>query len=979
MMDCKKGNTRSCFSTRRPGRLHRPFVMSVRGLRPRRNLPQSGGFCVPQLPRVMKTALRFLPCAAFALGIASAQTTLHWRSEASNGSWNDASNWWNGSSTQSPPGAEILVFDNNNQTAMTNDAAATTRHQIVFEAGASTVRTIGGSPANQFVAVGGNGPLIRNNSSAAHILNFPLAVGDDGLTLDTANGALNLNGAISGSGTITKVTGGSDGNQDKAQNAVVSANNGGFTGKWVVTGGNLSINSDAALGAVPAAPVADAITLNGGSLANMSQASGGGFSAGHDLDLHANRGITLGAGGGNIRIGYGKTVTINGAITGTGLLSRSDGGILVLNNAGNSYGGITHLRAGIIRTGVSGTLPSTTNVLLWGGSTLDLNGTTQTIAGIHVGGTGDTNTTLQLGANGNLTVTGNSMPAGSPNNVGGDFHARITGTGGAITYNNSASHTGNWNWLNTGNNFQGTITVVNGRLRATDVTLGNSSNGVTFDGDVVATLGNAQGRASIQQTSGTSITFSATRTFTINAGKEGTFYTWGSQTITVDGQVTGGGNLRKEDGGTLRLTNPSNNYGGLTRIATGTLQLGASGVIPDTSVVEMAGGTLATNNLPETVAGLFGTGGTVSGGNNLTVLTADSLNFAGSINNTTLRMAGTGTQTLSGTGDNSSGRAIIDSGTLVFAKSGATTSRAVGQSNGAVALTVNGGTLLLAGAHGDQIYGDSTVEMSGGLLDMNGRSESIRGLIGTGGVIRNDAPSTTSTLTVGEIINPGTADYSFGGAIEDGAGTTALAKTGTGTQTLTAANTYTGPTTVAAGVLALSGSGSISGSTTIDVASGATLDVSGVSDNPWTLGASQTLEGNGTVYGGLTAAGHIAPGNSIGMLDVSGDLTISGTLDVEYDGDRSLIDLLAVTGNLDISGATVDFSPLNSALTGSPHIFASYGSLTGSQFNVVADLPAGYTIDYNYAGNNIALIPEPTAALLAGLGALGLLRRRRHS
>ncbi len=931
----------------------------------------------------MKPALRFLPCAVFALGIANAQTTLSWRSEASNGNWNDANNWWNGSGTQSPPGAEILVFGNDNQTAMTNDAAATTRHQIVFDAGAAAVRTIGGSLVNQFVAVGGNGPLIRNNSTAAHILNFPLAVDADGLTLDTVNGALNLNGAISGSGTITKVTGGSDGIQGAAQNVVVSANNGGFTGKWVVTGGNLSINSDAALGAVPAAPVADAITLNGGSLTNMSLASGTGFGAGHDLDLHANRGITIGAGGGNIRIGYGRTVTINGAITGSGSLSRSDGGTLILNNAGNSYGGITHLRAGTLRTGVSGTLPPTTNVLLWGGSTLDLNGTTQTIAGIHVGGSGDTNTTLQLGANGNLTVTGNSMPTGSPNNVGGDLHAKITGTG-AITYNNPANPTGNWNWLNTNNDFQGTITVVNGRLRATDATLGNSSNGVTFDGAVVATLGNGQGRASIQQTSGTSIAFSATRTFTINAGKEGTFYTWGSQTITVDGQVTGGGNLRKEDGGTLRLNNTSNNYGGLTRIATGTLQLGASGVIPDSSVVEMAGGTLATNNLPETVAGLFGTGGSVSGGNTLTVLTAASLNFAGSISNTTLRMAGAGTQTLSGTGDNGSGRAIVDSGTLVFAKSGATTSRAVGQSYGAVALTVNGGTLRLAGEHEDQIYGDSTVEMTGGLLDMNGRSESIRGLTGTGGVIRNDAPSTTSTLTVGEIINAGTADYSFSGAIQDGAGTTALAKTGTGTQTLTAANTYTGHTTVTGGTLALGPAGSIANSTQVTLATATTLDVSAAPG--WTLGSAQTLSGNGTVAGSATIAGSLRPGLSAGALSFTADLGLDAGSDwfVEIGGtDVADFDRLLVAGNL-TAGGNILLSLINgfNPAAGDSFDIADFTTFTngGYTFDVSApQLDPGLEWDLSSfpTSGTIAVIPETPAALLGALGLLILVLRRR--
>ena len=127
--------------------------------------------------------------------------------------------------------------------------------------------------------------------------------------------------------------------------------------------------------------------------------------------------------------------------------------------------------------------------------------------------------------------------------------------------------------------------------------------------------------------------------------------------------------------------------------------------------------------------------------------------------------------------------------------------------------------------------------------------------------------------------------------------------------------------------------------------------------------------------------GHIAPGNSIGMLSVNGNLTISGTLDVEYDGGGSLIDLLAVTGNLNIGSATVDFAPLNSSLTGSPYIFATYGSLIGSQFASVVDLPGGYTIDYAYDNGttttNIALVPEPTVALLAGLGVLGLLRRRR--
>ena len=110
-------------------------------------------------------------------------------------------------------------------------------------------------------------------------------------------------------------------------------------------------------------------------------------------------------------------------------------------------------------------------------------------------------------------------------------------------------------------------------------------------------------------------------------------------------------------------------------------------------------------------------------------------------------------------------------------------------------------------------------------------------------------------------------------------------------------------------------------------------------------------------------------------------MAISGTLDVEYDDSLTQpIDLLNVSGTLDITAATVDFADISSGALGlsePAYVFATYGTLTGSQFASVVDLPTGYSINYAYAGTNIALVPEPTAALLAGLGVLALLRRRR--
>jgi autotransporter-associated beta strand protein len=82
---------------------------------------------------------------------------------------------------------------------------------------------------------------------------------------------------------------------------------------------------------------------------------------------------------------------------------------------------------------------------------------------------------------------------------------------------------------------------------------------------------------------------------------------------------------------------------------------------------------------------------------------------------------------------------------------------------------------------------------------LDGFSETINGLSGTAtGVV--DGGTGTPTLTLGD----NDAAGSFSGVIRNTAGTLALTKTGSGTQTLGGANTYTGNTLVNAGTLALS-------------------------------------------------------------------------------------------------------------------------------------------------------------------------------
>jgi fibronectin-binding autotransporter adhesin len=90
--------------------------------------------------------------------------------------------------------------------------------------------------------------------------------------------------------------------------------------KLVVTGGLWQSGVDRTLGAVPGAPLPDAITLDGGGLRPNA-----GFT------MNSARGITLGTNGGRIT---GSSLTVPGVITGPGSLTREGANTLTLTNAG---------------------------------------------------------------------------------------------------------------------------------------------------------------------------------------------------------------------------------------------------------------------------------------------------------------------------------------------------------------------------------------------------------------------------------------------------------------------------------------------------------------------------------------------------------------------------------------------------------------------------------------------------------------------
>jgi T5SS/PEP-CTERM-associated repeat protein/autotransporter-associated beta strand protein len=108
-----------------------------------------------------------------------------------------------------------------------------------------------------------------------------------------------------------------------------------------------------------------------------------------------------------------------------------------------------------------------------------------------------------------------------------------------------------------------------------------------------------------------------------------------------------------------------------------------------------------------------------------------------------------------------------------------------------------------------------------------------------------------------------------------------LAKLGEGTLTLSGANTYTGKTTISAGIMKLTSSGSLA-SSLIDVQSGATFDVSAKSN--YSLATGKTLTGSGTIVGKLSVSGIHAPGDLIGIETVKGNYSLLGQLQIELAG-----------------------------------------------------------------------------------------------
>ena len=380
----------------------------------------------------------------------------------------------------------------------------------------------------------------------------------------------------------------------------------------------------------------------------------------------------------------------------------------------------------------------------------------------------------------------------------------------------------------------------------------------------------------------------------------------GTGIVTLSGANTYAGAVTVNNGGALVFQKTQANSGTATNgtVASGAtigLGVGGSGYYDAAAVTSLFGGTLS---------GFNGTGGSISGTCNVGIdTTAGNFDYTTSVTSTRgLMKLGTNTLTLSGT-NQYTGATTVRVGTLKLGAAGAlgngtnntsgvsVTSGAVLDLNGqtptasAVGLTLNGTGISSGGA---LINSNATTATYGGLLALGSASS----IIATTGDIDLTNTGTITGATFGLTVG-GAKNTSISGIIGTTTGT--LTKQDAGTLTLSGANTYTGTTTISGGVLALSGSGTLGGSTADLTMGGGQLNLGGLS--PAAIGAvsvTTAYASGDTIRNGSLTGTSYAASNTTGDAIMSANLLVNGSAGFAKSGAGTV----TLSGDNTFDGAT---------------------------------------------------------------------------
>jgi autotransporter-associated beta strand protein len=723
-----------------------------------------------------------------------------------------------------------------------------------------------------------------------------IALSAVGSTLTVTSGT--SSGAINGDGSLTKVGPGSL--------ALTGAN--AFTGATTISGGTVTASAGALGGtsavSIGAAATLDAVDVNNPATLGVAATGTGSFSAaGLTVGAVSNEGtlnftaltgrITLtslaglgttnfssdalisgGISGGIVNVAGNLNSTISGGIVTTFSLDTTSvtGGVVTVTGANTATGGTNTVSGGTIRLGDDAAV-ATGGLVVTGPATFtsESSATRSVSSDVTLGGD---ITIGDLTYDGTLNFTGEIDLGLATREIttvaDATFAGNISGQGGL-----NKTGTGTLTLSGTGNTFSGTTDVNAGTLATTGNNVLSSTAGITIANGATVQLGGNETLSSINN-SGT-LQLDATLTAAITTG-----------TSTLGGLVSGNGILVKDGAGTL-VVDGANTYSGGTTVNAGTLQVGHATALGTAGVSLNAGTFAASSSTGVALANDFMVAGDVTLGD---ATNAGALTLSGTVTLGTARTLTTAADvTLSG--------AVSVAG---LTKEGSAALHLSGASTISGDVVVNAGTLATGTATTLGAVSSVTVA-TGATLKLNG-AETVTALTNDGSILLN-----SGSLTTGD-----NSDRTISGSID---GTGALVKSGTGILTLNGASTFAGTTTLDAGTLNLTSAGAL-GTSAVTVNAG-TLVANANLGNAINLLAG-SLQGSGIVGATNIAAGAIlSPGNSPGTL-THASLTLTGGSIIEWQitdalaagiskTDSALVagsayDTLAITGALDISGAS---------------------------------------------------------------------------
>jgi len=601
-----------------------------------------------------------------------------------------------------------------------------------------------------------------------------------------------------------------------------------------------------------------------------------------------------------------------------GTVATSGGASAILTTTSNTIesGTISGVIAGAVTTtkNTAGTVSITGAITASGAMTI--NAGSVTFSGANGSAANITAATVNLG--GTLAVDNTSANLGTrlSNSL------VVTMNGGAFNYTGSssaaASETISQLAYATGHNV---VTVSPGTGGSTTLTVGNATCFNRSAGATVLYRGTSLGSTPAANVS----TLVCTNAPTVLGGGGAS----GSTTISIlrgsfgDDSLTGSGtdmvthNVGNTNG--LRLLNGPGFSGEYVTNGFGTangnvkITSNTAAATQNVNSIVINGGDVTNPGSTQTIT----TSGAALAGN---VLIASANNFAGS-NTVVALTAATELSTLATAATTIT--ALIGNSTTgigVFSGSGNITVSAAQTYTGTTYIN-NGHTLLTSatlteGTAGALSTGGVTVV--GGTFDTNGNTESVGAITITGGVVKSDSSTLTTTGTLATVANanlsakvtgtvalPAAAVLNIAdGLVEDDAvisavltsASTSLTKsTGTGVVVFSGDNTYAGSTTITTGTIKLGANGGVTntplgtavGASTVGATGGA-LDLNGYS-----LGTAEGLTLNGT---GVSTGGALANTSSTAVT-YTGTITLGSATSIYANyGDINLTSTGSVTG-----------------------------------------------------------------------------------